>query len=209
MLSLNLPEPGFVRLRNKNIIPDYGGVYAFYSEEGYLLYIGKTKNFRQRSDYHLTDGYKNFIFFMETYRLDEKLDREIYETYLINKWMPLLNIRKTLTYKPLAIEINEFQKYSSVQEIMTKFSRNKLMKTMRKINVSNELTTQNIDINELVNTIIGKEKSYEKSDLRKELANEGCNVNEIMTKKEFDIFLRNQGYKVSDRMVYNSNNIKG
>jgi len=187
-----------INLRSKNKIPDYGGVYAFYSKEGYLIYIGKTASFKQRMNYHLSDGYKKLISRMEVFRLDNEIDREIYETYLINKWKPLFNIKKTFSYSPLSKMLKEFDPFESVEEIINCYSDGYNFDFIRKIDSNNE----HLGVKEVCNAIdeILTEPMI-KSDVRNKLSDYGYNVNEIMKKAEFDEMLKENGFLVTTRYV--------
>ena len=89
---------------------DVWGHFAFYSKEGYLIYIGKSVSFRYRFYSHnMNSKFKKFIYTIEMYRLDSETDREIYETYLINEWKPLFNTKKTYTYIPILNEFGAFR----------------------------------------------------------------------------------------------------
>ena len=201
MIDLDLPESKIINLKKKEVIPEYGGVYAFYSKEGYLIYVGKATSFRRRMNYHLSDGYKKFIQRMEVFRIDEETDREIYETYLINKWKPLFNIRKTITYQSLANHLKQFDTFDSVQEIIDNHPNHNLIKFTKRISPEPDNDLDISGLCKVTEKILDGELFLEKSQLREELAKHGYNVNEIMTKSEFSDLLINNGFDVSKRHV--------
>ena len=79
------------------------GVYALYNQQMKLMYIGKSSDMRPRiashmcGNTHTKEVCHNFALFRFC-EVPDIVDREIYETYYINRWKPLLNKDKTFTY---------------------------------------------------------------------------------------------------------------
>lgn len=92
-----LPVKGY------SLAPTDGGIYFLYSFRCNLLYIGKAKNIQMRLSQYYNDGshlYKvahNFFAFRYVI-VDEPVERDMLETYYINKLQPPLNQEKTFTY---------------------------------------------------------------------------------------------------------------
>lgn len=100
-----IPELDFpAASKNYNEIKDIpfytGGIYFIYNEYGNLVYIGKSANLRNRlySHFKIHKEYESFRFI----QIDDEFDREIYETYYINKFKPSNN--KDKKYTPARIK---------------------------------------------------------------------------------------------------------
>jgi len=90
------------------IPPKQGGIYKIYSKKNELLYIGKSDNLRRRLKEHMepsllsvsnTEEFKHLFHVVECIYVNCPVERDIYETYLINTLKPPLNRHKTFTYK--------------------------------------------------------------------------------------------------------------
>lgn len=88
------------------ILPDRPGIYRFYGEDNEILYIGKAKKLRQRLRHHIecawvsnTEDVAHNFCFVRCFFVDDPMELDIYETYLINTLKPPLNREKTFTYK--------------------------------------------------------------------------------------------------------------
>lgn len=168
------------------LLPKYGGVYAFYSKEGFLLYIGKTNNFRQRTYFHNYGKIKNLIKYIELYRIDDELDRDIYESFLINCWKPLFNDKKTWKYKSYynqidnVIDINDFHlegmRILDVSQIRISKMVEKQYGRPKKGFKENPVKTKDKFIS-LVADFIYPSSSKDKSDIRRFLNEHGYKVN--------------------------------
>lgn len=184
-------------LKDKAILPNKSGVYAFYSEEGYLIYIGKTTSFKTRMYYHQSESYKKFIDRIEVFEIDNVVNMDLYETYLINKWKPLLNIRKTITYIPLTRNHNDYSRFESVDDIIKtynpEFNPKKIKRSSSRLKID--------EICESINLIMKNHEKMEISTVREKLDSIGYNVNLIITKEDFKELLKLNGYEVSDRYV--------
>lgn len=102
---------------SNEILPN-GGIYKFYSFDGELMYIGKAGNLRHRLLQHIsgnanTQDVKHNFYSVSCSYLDNPVDRDIYETYLINILRPPLNVEKVYTYQTQ----RENPKYKTAQQI--------------------------------------------------------------------------------------------
>lgn len=105
-MSINIVIPKYEFEFDKNntkLIKQIGGIYCFYGKENDLLYIGKAADLRNRIRGHfagttsLKDVYHNFNK-VKGFYCSNPVEREIYETYLINELQPKLNLDKVFTY---------------------------------------------------------------------------------------------------------------
>ncbi|MBS4207456.1 nucleotide excision repair endonuclease [Bacillus sp. FJAT-50079] len=88
----------------RKIPRDVAGIYMFFNKNGELLYCGQTVKLRQRIrshfngttviNFNLDEVYKIAVFFVP-----DALDREIYESYIINKLEAKYNIDKVFFRK--------------------------------------------------------------------------------------------------------------
>ncbi|MBB4824330.1 excinuclease UvrABC nuclease subunit [Sporosarcina luteola] len=82
------PICGFVDLHE--IPRDKGGIILFYNGEDELLFAGKARKLRQRVKKHLEDNvspikeHRNEIKKISVLLVEDPMEREIYETYIIN-----------------------------------------------------------------------------------------------------------------------------
>lgn len=75
-----------------HLIPrDKGGIFMFYNEKDELLFVGKARKLRPRIKKHFEDtvsvikDHRNEVTKIEVCVQEDPVDREIYETYIINK----------------------------------------------------------------------------------------------------------------------------
>jgi excinuclease UvrABC nuclease subunit len=92
------PIYGFIDF---HLIPrDKGGIFLFYNINDELLFVGKARKLRQRIKKHFEDNVSPIKMHRdEVYRIDisyveDPMDREIYETYIINTLQSKYNIEK-------------------------------------------------------------------------------------------------------------------
>lgn len=104
-LSYILNDSEIVNINKVNMIPNKSGIYKFYGDNYELLYIGKAKYLKTRIKQHLGNNRENNTklikhnFKKVNYILiEDPVDRDIIETYLINLLKPKLNISKVYTY---------------------------------------------------------------------------------------------------------------
>lgn len=96
MIDIQMPGK-YVRLSvdKFDIAPSYGGVYFFYDRFGRLIYVGKTSSIRRRFSEHAYNSY--FFAHVDSariYEIESPLERELYETYAINEFLPYYNKAK-------------------------------------------------------------------------------------------------------------------
>ena len=84
-----------------HLIPrDKGGIFMFYNDEAELLFVGKARKLRQRVKKHFEDNVsvirenRNEIAKIDVCIVTNPVDREIYETYIINEQKAKYNIDK-------------------------------------------------------------------------------------------------------------------
>lgn len=71
------------------------GVYFIENNNREIIYIGKTNSFRRRLREHVRDSFFSaHIDAVRLYDVKDELSRELYETYLINKYKPYYNVGK-------------------------------------------------------------------------------------------------------------------
>ena len=84
-----------------HVIPrDKGGIFLFYNINDELLFAGKARKLRQRIKKHFEDNVSPIKMHRdEVYRIDiclveDPMERDIYETYIINTLQSKYNIEK-------------------------------------------------------------------------------------------------------------------
>lgn len=98
MSFFKIPKSYFIKV-NYNIPDNVSGVYAFYSEEGFLLYVGKAKNLRSRLYQHIksgstTNNFNHLFHAIELIPIQKENDIDLCETFLIKEWNPIFNKQK-------------------------------------------------------------------------------------------------------------------
>lgn len=89
---------GFIDLHE--IPRDKGGVILFYNRQDELLFVGKARKLRQRVKKHLEDtvsplkNHRDEIFRIDVSIVEDPMEREIYETYMINTLQAKYNVDK-------------------------------------------------------------------------------------------------------------------
>lgn len=120
MIKIEFPKPATViRQREQNVKPgdvviapyhgfidfhqitrEKGGLFFFYNEANELLFVGKARKIRQRIKKHFEDNvspmkkYREEVYKIEVFEIDDAMDREIYETYAINTLKAKYNLDK-------------------------------------------------------------------------------------------------------------------
>jgi excinuclease UvrABC nuclease subunit len=86
-----------------HLIPrDKGGIFMFYNDKEELLLVGKARKLRPRIKKHFEDtvspikDHRNEVTKIEVCMVEDPVDREIYETYIINELKSKYNIEKVL-----------------------------------------------------------------------------------------------------------------
>ena len=92
------PIYGFIDF---HLIPrDKGGIFLFFNINDELLFVGKARKLRQRIKKHFEDTvspikmYRDEVYRIDICYVEEPMDREIYETYIINTLQSKYNIDK-------------------------------------------------------------------------------------------------------------------
>ena len=92
------PIYGFIDF---HLIPrDKGGIFLFYNINDEFLFVGKARKLRQRIKKHFEDNvspiknHRDEVYRIDICIVDEPMDREIYETYIINTLKSKYNIEK-------------------------------------------------------------------------------------------------------------------
>ncbi|MCM3316313.1 nucleotide excision repair endonuclease [Rummeliibacillus stabekisii] len=120
MIKIEMPKPDVViRQREQNpkegeaIIPsvfgfidfhkvprDKGGLLLFFNDANELLFVGKARKMRPRLKKHFEDNvsplkdHRDEVHKIEAFIIDDPMEREIYETYAINKLRAKYNTEK-------------------------------------------------------------------------------------------------------------------
>ncbi|WP_064093465.1 nucleotide excision repair endonuclease [Rossellomorea aquimaris] len=89
---------GFIDLHK--IPRDKGGMILFYNINDELLFVGKARKLRQRVKKHLEDtvspikNHRDEVYRIDVSIVDDAMEREIYETYMINELQAKYNVDK-------------------------------------------------------------------------------------------------------------------
>lgn len=116
MINITIPTPDVTITKQKDpqlsniygftdfhLIPrDKGGIFMFYNDKDELLFVGKARKLRPRIKKHFEDtvsvikDHRNEVTKIEVCINEDPVDREIYETYIINKLKAKYNVDKVL-----------------------------------------------------------------------------------------------------------------
>ena len=84
-----------------HLIPrDKGGIILFYNENDELIFVGKARKLRPRVKKHFEDNvspikeHRNEVKKIDILLVEDAMEREIYETYMINKLHAKYNVDK-------------------------------------------------------------------------------------------------------------------
>ncbi|MCM3705920.1 MULTISPECIES: nucleotide excision repair endonuclease [Cytobacillus] len=120
MIKIEIPEPSLVITRNRQAgqagesdlssvygftdyhkIPrDKGGMILFFDAKDDLLFVGKARKLRQRVKKHFEDNvspiknHRDDVHKIAVIYVEDSMEREIYETYIINALQAKYNIDK-------------------------------------------------------------------------------------------------------------------
>ena len=92
------PLYGFIDLHE--IPRDKGGIIQFFNHSGELLFVGKARKLRQRVKKHFEDNvsplknHRDEVHRIAVSIVEDPMEREIYETYLINTGKAKYNVDK-------------------------------------------------------------------------------------------------------------------
>ncbi|MBG9543724.1 MULTISPECIES: nucleotide excision repair endonuclease [Cytobacillus] len=120
MIKIEIPEPNLVITRSRQTgqagesdlssvygftdyhkIPrDKGGMILFFDAKEDLLFVGKARKLRQRVKKHFEDNvspiknHRDDVYKIAVIYVEDSMEREIYETYIINALQAKYNIDK-------------------------------------------------------------------------------------------------------------------
>ncbi|ANE46530.1 hypothetical protein SY83_09830 [Paenibacillus swuensis] len=84
------------------ITREEGGIYMFYNAKDELLFVGKARKLRPRIKKHFEDtvspikNHRDEVTKIEVCIVPDAVEREIYETYILNKLQAKYNVDKVL-----------------------------------------------------------------------------------------------------------------
>lgn len=115
-MLITIAEPTeFIKVNPANIGATpvgIGGMYYFYDKFGDVIYIGKTKSFRNRFVQHRRGSYFfRHVTFIKAFPVKREVDRDIYETYFINVYRPQYNVGKKWEEAPEIEYIELLERY--------------------------------------------------------------------------------------------------
>ncbi|MFZ7943130.1 MULTISPECIES: nucleotide excision repair endonuclease [Bacillaceae] len=120
MIKIEIPNPDVVITKNRQVgekveaplsseygftdynkIPrDKGGIILFFNSSDELLFVGKARKLRPRVKRHFEDtvspikNHRDEVYKIAVFVVDEPMEREIYETYMINTLQAKYNTDK-------------------------------------------------------------------------------------------------------------------
>lgn len=120
MIKIEIPNPDVVLTKQKQLgekveavisseygftdyhrIPrDKGGLILFYSADEELMFVGKARKLRPRVKKHFEDTvspiklHRDEVYKIAVIIVDDPMERELYETYIINKLQAKYNVDK-------------------------------------------------------------------------------------------------------------------
>lgn len=116
VINITIPEPDVTITKQRNpqlshiygftdfilISRDKGGFFMFYNDKDELLFVGKARKLRPRIKKHFEDSvsvmknHRDEVAKIEIYLNEDPVEREIYETYILNKFKAKYNVEKVL-----------------------------------------------------------------------------------------------------------------
>lgn len=81
---------------------EVGGIFMFYNKKDELLFVGKARKLRPRIKKHFEDTvspmkmYRDEVTKIEICLVEDPVEREIYETYIVNAHRAKYNVEKVL-----------------------------------------------------------------------------------------------------------------
>ncbi|GIO25052.1 nucleotide excision repair endonuclease [Oceanobacillus sp. J11TS1] len=120
MINISIPNPDITITQRKQIpkenepvikdiygfidfhlIPrDKGGIFLFFDKNEELLFVGKARKLRQRIKKHFEDNvspiknHRDEVNKIDICLVEDPMEREIYETYIINQLQSKYNVDK-------------------------------------------------------------------------------------------------------------------
>ncbi|MNC30443.1 excinuclease ABC subunit C [compost metagenome] len=116
MISITIPTPDVTIMKQENpvlshiygftdfhlITREKGGIFMFYNDKDELLFVGKARKLRPRIKKHFEDTvsvmkpHRDEVTKIEVCIVEDPVDREIYETYIVNTLKAKYNVEKVL-----------------------------------------------------------------------------------------------------------------
>ncbi|MCZ8522679.1 MULTISPECIES: nucleotide excision repair endonuclease [Paenibacillus] len=84
------------------ITREKGGIFMFYNDKDELLFVGKARKLRPRIKKHFEDtvspvkDHRGEVTKIEVCVVEDPVEREIYETYIVNAFKAKYNVDKVL-----------------------------------------------------------------------------------------------------------------
>ncbi|MFC3747358.1 nucleotide excision repair endonuclease [Paenibacillus sp. GCM10012306] len=114
MIKITIPTPEVTITKQDNpvlsniygftdfhlITREHGGIFMFYNDRDELLFVGKARKLRPRIKKHFEDTvspikqHRDEVTKIEVCLVEDAVDREIYETYIINTGKAKYNVDK-------------------------------------------------------------------------------------------------------------------
>lgn len=114
MINITIPTPDVTITKQVNpelshiygftdfhlITREQGGIFMFYNDKDELLFVGKARKLRPRIKKHFEDSvsvmkkHRDEVTKIEVCIVEDPVDREIYETYIINEFKAKYNVDK-------------------------------------------------------------------------------------------------------------------
>lgn len=114
MINITIPAPDVTISKQRNpelsniygftdfhlITREKGGFFAFYNDKDELLFVGKARKLRPRIKKHFEDtvsvmkDHRDEVTKIAIYVNEDAVDRDIYETYMINTFRAKYNVEK-------------------------------------------------------------------------------------------------------------------
>lgn len=79
---------------------DKGGIFLFFNKNDELLFVGKARKIRRRIKKHFEDNvspmknHRKEVYKIQVFVVEDPMEREIYETYIINELKAKYNVEK-------------------------------------------------------------------------------------------------------------------
>lgn len=114
MISITVPDPDVTIMKQDNpvlshiygftdfhlITREQGGIFMFYNSKDELLFVGKARKLRPRIKKHFEDTvsvmkpHRDEVTKIEVCIVEDPVEREIYETYIVNTFKAKYNVEK-------------------------------------------------------------------------------------------------------------------
>jgi len=114
LISITIPTPEVTITKQSNpdqshifgftdfhlITREKGGIFMFYNAKDQLLFVGKARKLRPRIKKHFEDSvspmkkHRDEVAKIAVCVVEDAVDRDIYETYIVNKFKSKYNVDK-------------------------------------------------------------------------------------------------------------------